>query len=58
MNMKSFEFESMQYLIRFPDDFDPQKKYPLIFMLHGSGTRGTDLTPLLGNTIFDASARV
>jgi len=53
MNMKSFEFESMQYLIRFPDDFDSQKKYPLIFMLHGSGTRGTDLTPLLGNTIFE-----
>lgn len=53
MKMEAYEFEKMHYLIRYPDGFDPQKQYPLIFMLHGAGTRGTDLTPLLGNTIFE-----
>jgi len=33
---------TLPYRILFPDHFDPQKKYPLILVLHGAGERGDD----------------
>jgi predicted peptidase len=35
----------LNYLLYLPDDYakDPDKKWPLIFFLHGSGERGTNL---------------
>lgn len=35
-----FNFRYVQYL---PKDYDPSKKYPLVFFLHGAGERGDDL---------------
>ncbi|MCQ2449267.1 MAG: prolyl oligopeptidase family serine peptidase [Clostridia bacterium] len=35
-----FNFKYVQYL---PKDYDGQKKYPLVFFLHGAGERGDDL---------------
>lgn len=35
-----FNFQYVQYL---PKDYDPSKKYPLVFFLHGAGERGNDL---------------
>ena len=37
---RHFNFQYVQYL---PQDFDPSKKYPLVFFLHGAGERGEDL---------------
>ena len=37
---KHFNFGYVKYL---PKDFDENKKYPLVFFLHGSGERGDDL---------------
>ncbi|BAU53324.1 carboxylesterase family protein [Mucilaginibacter gotjawali] len=34
--------DTMPYRILFPLNFDPAKKYPLIFILHGAGERGND----------------
>lgn len=34
--------DTLPYRILFPDHFDPAKKYPLVFVLHGSGERGND----------------
>jgi predicted peptidase len=34
--------DSINYRILFPEDFDPSQKYPIVFMLHGSGERGDD----------------
>lgn len=36
-----FNFNYLQYL---PQDYDENKKYPLVFFLHGAGERGDDLT--------------
>lgn len=33
-------FEGLKYLIYYPRDFQADKKYPVIFFLHGAGTRG------------------
>lgn len=35
-----FNFKYVKYL---PKDFDPNKKYPLVFFLHGAGERGDNL---------------
>ena len=35
-----YNFQYVKYL---PKDFDPEKKYPLVFFLHGAGERGDDL---------------
>ena len=35
-----FNFRYVKYL---PEDFDENKKYPLVFFLHGAGERGDDL---------------
>jgi predicted peptidase len=32
-------FDGMKYLIDYPDDFSPDKKYPLVVFLHGRGAR-------------------
>lgn len=37
---RHFNFSYAQYL---PKDFDENKKYPLVFFLHGAGERGDDL---------------
>jgi len=37
---KHFNFNYVKYL---PKDFDPGKKYPFVFFLHGAGERGEDL---------------
>ncbi len=34
--------DTLPYRILFPLDFDPAKKYPLIFVLHGAGERGSN----------------
>ena len=45
-------FENLGYLIRYPKGFDPKRQYPLILLLHGSGTRGIDLNMLRVNDFF------
>lgn len=37
---KYFNFGYIRYL---PLDYDPSKKYPLVFFLHGAGERGDDI---------------
>ena len=37
---KYFNFNYVKYL---PKDYDENKKYPLVFFLHGAGERGDDL---------------
>jgi predicted peptidase len=36
------ETDTIFYKILFPKNFDPQQKYPILFMLHGAGERGND----------------
>ena len=46
-------FRNTQYLIYYPTNFDPNKKYPLFFHLHGSGSRGVDFKEFEGSTILN-----
>ena len=42
----------LKYLIRYPDKFDLDKKYPILLFLHGAGTRSCDINKLLINPFF------
>ncbi len=45
-------FKKLQYIIRYPKKYDENKKYPVVFFLHGSGSRGTDCSTLRKNDFF------
>lgn len=34
--------DTLNYRILYPQNFDPAKKYPVVFFLHGAGERGND----------------
>lgn len=45
-------FKNMQYIIKYPKNYDGAKKYPVILFLHGSGSRGTDARRMEKNDFF------
>lgn len=52
MDFLQREFDGMKYVVRYPKGFEEGKKYPVILFLHGAGTRGADITPLVNGVIF------
>ena len=50
--MEFYQMEGMDYLIRKPSCFDEKRKYPVILLLHGSGSRGRDIQMLLKNPFY------
>ncbi len=34
--------DTLLYRMLLPENFDPQKKYPVLIFLHGAGERGND----------------
>jgi predicted peptidase len=45
-------YNGLQYLISYPENYTAGKKYPVIIMLHGAGSRGTNFYTLRGNDYF------
>ena len=45
-------FKNMQYVVKYPEKYDENKKYPVILFLHGSGSRGTDAYKMCKNDFF------
>lgn len=45
-------FQKLNYIIRYPDDYEEGKTYPVLLFLHGAGTRGTDIEVLKNNVFF------
>ena len=37
-------YSTIDYVICFPDDYSPDKKYPRLIYLHGAGSRGGDIS--------------
>ena len=46
------QFESLPYFIQYPDGYTEGGKHPVFLFLHGAGTRGTDMHPLVTNSFF------
>ncbi|SDM56013.1 prolyl oligopeptidase family serine peptidase [Pedobacter antarcticus] len=52
--------DTLAYRILMPENFDPAKKYPVLFFLHGSGERGSDNSSQLthgGNLFLKSEVR-
>ena len=45
------EFNGIRYLVFYPKNYQKGKKYPVMFHLHGSGSRGTNFKEFQGSTI-------
>lgn len=52
MHFFESEFNELKYVIKYPEDYNENKKYPVIFFLHGAGTRGNDIEVLKNNVFF------
>lgn len=50
--MQESQFGELKYVIRYPDGFSDNKKYPILLYLHGAGTRGDDISKLVSNVFF------
>ena len=53
-----FNFEGMHYLVAYPENFSKTEKYPLLFLIHGAGTRGDDPKRLENNVFYTATAKL
>ena len=47
------EFRGIKYLIYYPKNYEQGKKYPVMFHLHGAGSRGTNFEYFKGSIILD-----
>lgn len=52
MRYESCTFDSLHYLIRYPQGYRETDRYPAVLFLHGAGGRGTDLELLKTNPYF------
>ena len=50
--MDFLKLDDLQYLIEYPQDFSKSKTYPVLFFLHGAGTRGNDINRVANNVFF------
>jgi len=50
--------DSLQYLIRYPDGYTEGKRYPVVFLFHGSGSRGTNINELKRNCFFEITEKL
>jgi len=45
--------EKMAYLVHYPEGYKKDKKYPVVFLFHGSGSRGTNINTIKANSFFE-----
>ena len=49
MTEEVLKFKKLNYVIRFPKEYEQGKRYPVIIILHGAGYRGSDIERLKEN---------
>ena len=50
--MERLAFEKLGYILRKPQNFAADKKYPLVIYLHGAGGRGRDMEIIYTHPFF------
>ena len=50
--MQELRLGELKYVIKYPNDFSSERKYPILLFLHGAGTRGDDIGKLIGAPFF------
>ena len=54
---EKLEFKGIHYLLYYPKNYEQDKKYPVMFHLHGAGSRGTNFDNFAGSVILNALDR-
>ncbi len=54
---EKLEFKGIHYLLYYPKNYEQGKKYPVMFHLHGAGSRGTNFDNFAGSVILNALDR-
>ena len=52
MKYETREFKDIEYIIRYPKNFEEGKSYPVLFFLHGAGNRGKKVNDFLESNLF------
>lgn len=53
MHFQEYDLSGLRYLICYPKDFREDGSFPVLFFLHGAGTRGRDMNNLIHNNFFE-----
>ena len=53
IKIEKLEYAGIRYLLYYPKDYVEGKKYPVMFHLHGAGSRGTDFKEFADSTILN-----
>ena len=51
--VEKLEYRGIRYLLYYPKNYIEGKKYPVMFHLHGAGSRGTDFKEFEGSTLLN-----
>lgn len=51
---EKLEFKGIHYLLYYPKNYEQSKKYPVMFHLHGAGSRGANFDNFEGSVILNA----
>ena len=54
--MELLKYKELDYVIRYPEQFDPTGSYPLLFYIHGAGGRGRDTDKIVNHPFFTDTA--
>lgn len=46
MKIETSVYQNLRYIVSYPERYDGESKYPVIFYTHGAGSRGDDLAQL------------
>lgn len=50
--VETLKYKNIEYVIRKPENFNTDKKYPMVILLHGAGWRGNDVSVLKEYPLF------
>ncbi len=56
--IKEEKHNKLKYIISYPDDYIQGNKYPILFFMHGAGTRGDELELLYDNPFFQITDKM
>ena len=58
MRFEECVFRTIQYLVRYPDNFEQGKQFPVLICIHGAGGRGGSYEDFKGHSEFTISGKM
>ena len=58
MKIQFSEYKTIKYIVRYPKNYNDERKYPVLLFLHGAGTRGNDINLLKESPFFKITGEI